>query len=70
MRKLVIAGALVVAASSAALASGHGNSVPYSLDYDQGSGAKVTFVNAPGGAYIQCDPNNKSSPVRCKPDGW
>jgi hypothetical protein len=26
-------------------------------------------ANAPGGAYIQCDPHNPSSPVRCKPDG-
>ncbi len=70
MRKLVIAGGLVVAASSAALAPGHRNNVPYSLGYDQGSGARMILVNAPGGAYIQCDPNNKSSPVRCKPDGW
>jgi hypothetical protein len=28
------------------------------------------FANAPGGAYIQCDPRSKSSPVRCTPDGW
>ncbi|MGC2123261.1 MAG: hypothetical protein WA652_10440 [Xanthobacteraceae bacterium] len=35
------------------------------------AGATATaFANAPGGAYIQCDPNNKSSPVRCTPDGW
>ena len=27
-------------------------------------------ANAPGGAYIQCDPRNPSSPVRCTPDGW
>lgn len=26
--------------------------------------------NAPGGAYVQCDPHNPSAPVRCKPDGW
>jgi uncharacterized lipoprotein YajG len=35
------------------------------------AGATATaFANAPGGAYTQCDPNNKSSPVRCTPDGW
>ena len=27
-------------------------------------------ANPPGGAYIQCDPRNPSSPVRCSPDGW
>jgi len=26
--------------------------------------------NAPGGAYIQCDPRNPRSPIRCTPDGW
>jgi len=30
----------------------------------------AAFANAPGGAYIQCDPHNKASPIRCKPDGW
>jgi hypothetical protein len=30
----------------------------------------ITFANAPGGDYVQCDPRNPSSPVRCKPDGW
>jgi hypothetical protein len=30
----------------------------------------VAAANAPGGAYIQCDPRNPSSPVRCKPDEW
>jgi len=30
----------------------------------------IASANAPGGAYIQCDPHNPSSPVRCKPDGW
>lgn len=38
--------------------------------YDQSAGARAIFANAPGGAYIQCDPRNPSSPVRCKPDGW
>jgi len=28
----------------------------------------VVLVNAPGGAYIQCDPQNPLSPVRCSPD--
>lgn len=27
-------------------------------------------ANPPGGAYIQCDPRNPNSPVRCTPDGW
>lgn len=30
----------------------------------------VAAANSPGGAYVQCDPHNPSSPVRCKPDGW
>jgi hypothetical protein len=30
----------------------------------------VSYANAPGGAYIQCDPRNPKSPVRCTPDGW
>ena len=30
----------------------------------------AAFANAPGGAYIQCDPRNPSSPVRCTADGW
>jgi len=30
----------------------------------------ITLANAPGGAYIQCDPRNPQSPVRCTPDGW
>jgi hypothetical protein len=34
------------------------------------SAATYTLANAPGGAYIQCDPRSKSSPVRCTPDGW
>jgi hypothetical protein len=32
--------------------------------------ATVTFANAPGGDYIQCDPHNPQSPIRCTPDGW
>ena len=34
------------------------------------SATVAAFANAPGGAYIQCDPRNPSSPVRCTPDGW
>ena len=30
----------------------------------------ATLANPPGGGYIQCDPRNPSSPVRCTPDGW
>jgi hypothetical protein len=32
--------------------------------------AKTTWANAPGGAYVQCDPSNPQSPVRCTADGW
>jgi hypothetical protein len=32
--------------------------------------AKVILVNAPGGSYIDCDPRNPNSPIRCTPDGW
>jgi hypothetical protein len=28
------------------------------------------FANPPGGSYIQCDPKNPRSPIRCTPDGW
>ena len=34
------------------------------------SATTATLANAPGSAYIQCDPRNPSSPVRCTPDGW
>lgn len=30
----------------------------------------MAAANAPGGAYVQCDPRNPSSPVRCRADGW
>jgi hypothetical protein len=30
----------------------------------------AALANPPGGAYIQCDPRNPNSPVRCEPDGW
>jgi hypothetical protein len=34
------------------------------------SAATAALAEAPGGAYIQCDPHSPSSPVRCTPDGW
>jgi hypothetical protein len=30
----------------------------------------AAYANAPGGAYVQCDPRSSSSPVRCSADGW
>jgi hypothetical protein len=68
MKKSLFAAALLMAATPAALASGHGRNATYGAG--QGSDAAVTLVNAPGGDYIQCDPRNPSSPVRCKADGW
>jgi hypothetical protein len=65
MKRLLIAVGLLVAAG---LAPGYGDFVPYGFGQD--SGARVILANAPGGAYIQCDPRSKSSPVRCTPDGW
>jgi hypothetical protein len=70
MNKFAIVGALVVAATGTALAPGHGNSVSPSRGYDRSFGVGVILVNAPGGDSIQCDPKVKSSPIRCKPDGW
>jgi len=34
------------------------------------SAMTAASANAPGGGYVQCDPNSKSSPVRCTTDGW
>lgn len=34
------------------------------------SGIDAALANPPGGAYVQCDPRNPSSPVRCSADGW
>jgi hypothetical protein len=34
------------------------------------SAITAAFANPPGGSYIQCDPKNPRSPVRCTPDGW
>jgi hypothetical protein len=68
MRRFAIAAALVAAATATAWASN--SDAPYGAGGGQRFDARVTLVNAPGGAYIQCDPRNPSSPVRCKPDGW
>jgi hypothetical protein len=35
-----------------------------------GSAISAVSANAPGGTYIQCDPHNANSPVRCVPDSW
>jgi hypothetical protein len=34
------------------------------------SAMTVSFANPLGGGYIQCDPRNPNSPVKCTPDGW
>jgi hypothetical protein len=65
MKRLLIAAGLLVAAE---LAPSYGYYVPSGFGHV--FGARVTLANAPGGAYIQCDPRSKSSPVRCTPDGW
>jgi hypothetical protein len=57
--KLLIAIGLLAATMSTALAQSYGD-VPYGF----------VRVNAPGGAYIDCNPSNPNSPVRCTPDGW
>ena len=68
MNRFAMTAAVVVAATSAAWAPNNGRPDGFgdSWDFD----ARATLVNAPGGDYIQCDPRNPSSPVRCKPDGW
>ena len=63
MSRLAIAAALAVAAASAAWTPND--------DARWGFGdGQVILANAPGGDYVQCDPRNPSSPVRCKTDGW
>jgi hypothetical protein len=64
INRLGIAAALVMAAISAASAPNDSSGA------GQKFGARVIFANAPGGDYIQCDPRNPSSPIRCKADGW
>lgn len=68
MNKSLIAVVLLMAASSAEFEVSQDRGP--SSDPRREFGGAVTLVNAPGGAYIQCDPRNPSSPVRCKPDGW
>ena len=34
------------------------------------SGIDAALANPAGGAYIQCDPRNPWSPIRCSADGW
>jgi hypothetical protein len=34
------------------------------------SATTYALANAPGGAYVQCDPRSKSAPIRCSTDGW
>lgn len=83
MRKIFIVAALIAAATAQAAAQDHGYSPshgsrqsvvgdprPLGLASGQSADGRVLFANAPGGAYIDCDPRNPSSPVRCKPDGW
>jgi hypothetical protein len=70
MNKLLLAAALLMAATPEAPALGRGRSVLYDSAAGRGLDAAVTLVNAPGGDYIQCDPRNPSSPVRCKADSW
>jgi hypothetical protein len=81
MKGLFVAVGFLVAAMSTAVAQRHANSdvaLPYGFDqgaarakiiFDRGAArAKIIKVNAPGGAYIQCDGPN--APVRCTPDSW
>jgi len=67
MKELVVAVGFLVAAMSTALAQRYAYS---DLGYGFGRGVRAHLikVNAPGGAYIQCDGPN--APVRCTPDSW
>jgi hypothetical protein len=58
MKLLIAIGLLAVTISTALARSAD---VPYGF---------VVRVNAPGGAYIDCNPYNPNSPIRCTPDGW
>jgi hypothetical protein len=70
MNKLLVAVALLVVATSADLAPGFARTAADVFASGRRFPAGVTLVNAPGGAYIQCDPRDPSSPIRCTPDGW
>jgi hypothetical protein len=67
MKELIVAAGFLAAAMSTAFAQRHAYSDVY---YGSGPGARahIIKVNAPGGAYIQCD--GPGAPVRCTPDGW
>jgi hypothetical protein len=67
MKKLVVAVGFLAAAMSTASAQRYANS---NVLYGFGPSARahIIKVNAPGGAYIQCDGPN--APVRCTPDSW
>jgi len=67
MKKALIVFGIIATATSAASANGY-DAAPSGAD--RGVNARVMLANAPGGAYIDCDPRNPRSPVRCKPDGW
>jgi hypothetical protein len=81
MKELVVAIAFLIAAMSTAFAQRQVNTdVPYNFgtqryaysdvyyDFAPGARAHIIKVNAPGGAYIQCD--GPGAPVRCTADGW
>jgi hypothetical protein len=81
MKRILIAFGLLAAATLQASAQSQGYVPAYGSDQAlgvaddyapgrQAAGARVIRVNAPGGAYIDCDPRNPQSPVRCTPDGW
>jgi hypothetical protein len=79
MKRILIALGVLAAVTLQASAQGQpyypGSSPAIGGLYDyvpggQAVGAQAIRVNAPGGAYIDCDPRNPQSPVRCTPDGW
>ena len=84
MKTILVVTALIAAATTQAGAQderspshGHrqnlgitGDPRPLGFSSAQNPSGRVYYDNAPGGAYIDCDPRNPSSPVRCKPDGW
>jgi hypothetical protein len=67
VKKLVVAVSFLAAAMSTAFAQRHARSEAY-YGFGPSARAHIVKVNAPGGAYIQCDGPN--APVRCTPDSW
>jgi hypothetical protein len=67
MKKLVVAVGFLLAAMSTAFGQRHAHSDVY-YGFGPSARAHIIKVNAPGGAYIQCDGPN--APVRCTPDSW